>query len=166
MKKLNLYPTFTTKVKQMFNCIETIDNPYLQAWVDAGAYVMSSGKTDYWIMTNSVQLLFKIHEDSMHLECIATYHEDRRKGHGSEMMEYITQFSNESGVPVTLKVANVTGNGWQMMQHTVISMGMVKTNKIPVQSLPKWYEKFGFIKSPSYSEKNKSMIYTPKKLAI
>lgn len=34
---------------------------------------------------------------------------------------------------------------------------------IPEGSLPKWYEKFGFTKSPSYNQKNRDMIYTPKK---
>jgi len=163
MKKLKLQPEFTIERKSIFNCIKTIENDYLQAWIDAGAYVMFSGKEDYWIMTNHVQLLFKIQEDSMLLECISTYTDDRKKGHGSEMMKLVTEFADKTDTVVSLQVANVTGNGYMISQHPVIAAGTTKKNKIPVGSLPKWYQKFGFTKSPSYTANKRDMIYTPKK---
>lgn len=162
MKALNKKPKFETESRNLFNVITSIDNEYLQKWVDAGAYVMSTGN-EFWIMTNFVQLLFKIHDDSMHLECISVDSKNRRKGHGSKIMQNVIMASDESGIPVSLKVANVTGNGLSVMQHNVISQGMVTKNKIPVRSLPKWYEKFGFTKSPQYTQKNKEMIYKPNK---
>jgi ribosomal protein S18 acetylase RimI-like enzyme len=163
MTKLNLEPEFETERRSIFVVITTIENAFIQAWIDAGAWVIYSGKEDYWVMTNHTHLLFKIHEEAMHLECISTCKDDRKQGHGSEMMKLTVQCSEESGIPVTLQVANVTGNGYMMMQHSVIGMGMPKKDKIPVGSLPKWYEKFGFTKSPSYNQKNRDMIYTPKK---
>ena len=161
--KLKLQPEFKTETKSIFNVIKTIENAYIQAWIDAGAWIMYSGREDYWIMTNHTHLLFKIQEDSMHLECISTHKDDRRQGHGGEMMKMVTYISDETNIPVTLQVANVTGNGYMMMQHSVIAMGQPKKDKVPVAALPKWYLKFGFTKSPSYTQKNRDMIYTPKK---
>lgn len=161
--KLNLEPDFETEARSLFVVITKIDNAFLQAWIDAGAWVVYSGKEDYWIMTNHTHLLFKIHEEAMHLECISTFKDDRKQGHGSKMMKLTVECSEESGIPVTLQVANVTGNGYMMMQHNVIAMGQPKKDKIPVAALPKWYAKFGFTKSPSYTQKKRDMIYTPKK---
>jgi ribosomal protein S18 acetylase RimI-like enzyme len=161
MKKLNTKPDFKTEVKGcMFNCIVEIDNPYLQAWADAGAYVMSTGG-DFWLMTGIGQLWFKIQEDSMRLECIAVHTDDRRQGNGSELMRLVTEFSDETGIKVSLEVSDVS-NSTTMSPHPVVGIGQKKKNKIPVASLPKWYQKFGFTKSPLYTAKKKEMIYTPK----
>lgn len=160
--KLDKEPDFIVEQKMMFNAIVEIDNAFLQKWVDAGAIVAITDG-DFWILTNLGQILFKIHDESMHLECISVADVDRRQGNGSELMKLVTKFSDESGIPVSLKVANVTGNGYEMMQHPVISLGMTKKNKIPVAALPKWYEKFEFKKTENYTQKNKEMIYEPKK---
>ena len=162
MKKMNLNPELKEERKSLFCCITTIDNSYLQAWVDAGAYVMYSGNQDYWIATNHVQLLFRIQEDSMLLECISTFVDSRKQGHGSEIMKMVTQFADETDTNISLQAANVTGNGYNIMQHPVIDAGRPRKNKIPVAALPKWYLKFGFTKSPSYTAKKKEMIYKPK----
>jgi ribosomal protein S18 acetylase RimI-like enzyme len=114
-------------------------------------------------MTNHVQVLFEIKEESMHLECISTYSEDRKKGHGSEIMNIAIELADETNTTVTLQVANVTGNGYNMGQHPVIGAGMNKKDKILTSALPRWYAKFGFTKSPSYTQKKRDMIYTPKK---
>jgi ribosomal protein S18 acetylase RimI-like enzyme len=163
MTKQTLKPDFTTERKGMFNIITKIDNPYLQAWADAGAYVMYTGSEDFWVMTNHVQFLFKIQEDSIHLECVATYVKSRKQGHGAEMMKFAVEMADQSGTKLSLQVANVTGNGYNMSQHTVIGIGMQKKDKIPVGSLPKWYAKFGFTKAASYTAKQRDMTYTPKK---
>jgi len=46
----------------MLRCIVEIDNVYLQAWADAGAFVMATGHS-YWIMTDMGQLWLKIAEE-------------------------------------------------------------------------------------------------------
>ena len=159
--KQNTKPDFKTEVKLgMFNCIVEIDNTYLQVWADAGALVMSTGGS-FWIMTNYGQLWFKIQEDSMHLECIAVLADDRRQGNGSKLMKLVTEFSDETGIKVSLEVSDVSNNT-TMSSHPVVGIGQKKKNKIPVASLPKWYQKFGFTKSPLYTAKKKEMIYTPK----
>ena len=160
--KLDKQPEFKTEPKMMFNAITEIDNPYLKAWVDAGAIVSLLGD-DFWIVTNDCQIWFKIHDEAMHLECIAVYEDKRRQGIGSGMMKYVTKFSDETGIPVTLCVSKVSASGWIGMPNPVVGIGMVKKNKIPVASLPKWYEKHGFEKTPEYTQKKKEMIYTPKK---
>lgn len=159
--KQNTKPDFETEVKfGMFNCITKIDNPYLQAWADAGALVMSTAG-DFWLMTSIGQLWFKIQEDSMHLECIAVQSEDRKSGKGTHLMELVTKFSDETGIKVSLEVSDVS-NSTNMSPHPVVAIGQKKKNKIPVASLPRWYQKFGFTKSPLYTAKKKEMIYTPK----
>lgn len=162
MKKLNTNPDFKTEVKSMCNCIVEIDNSYLQAFADAGAYVMATGKDGFWIMTGIGQLWLKIREDAMYLECIAVHQDERRQGHGTTLMGYVTQVADQTQISVVLEVSNVTSGGFMGMPHPVVALGEPKKNKIPLQSLPKWYEKRGFTKSPSYTEKKKEMIYTPK----
>lgn len=159
--KLNTEPKIKTEVKQMCNIITEIDNPYLQAWADAGAYVMIH--SGFWIMTDMGWLWFKITEDAMHLECIAVSDKERGKGKGTRLMEYVTHFADETGIPVTLEVAVVTNGNYCGMPHPVVGMGQSKKDKIPVGKLPKWYSKFGFVKTPEYTVKKRSMIYTPKK---
>lgn len=160
--KFDLLPKFTTEVKHMCNLITKIDNVYLQAWADAGAFVMSTGK-DFWIMTDMGQLWFKILEDKMHLECIAVRDDERKQGKGSELMKYVTQFADQTGVQVSLEVSKVTSGNYMGMSHPVVAMGQPRKNKIPVASLPKWYEKFGFKKTEGFTVKKRTMLYTPKK---
>ena len=161
--KLNTKPDFETEVKGgMFNSIVKIDNPYLQAWADAGAFVMYNGDNDFWVMTGMGQLWLKIQEDRMHLECIAVQSEDRRQGNGSNLMKLVTEFSDETGIDISLEVSNVSSGSMMMSPHHVVAIGQVKKNKIPVGSLPVWYQKFGFTKSPQYTAKKKEMIYKPK----
>lgn len=162
MIKLNTKPEFKTEVKTMCNVIVEIDNPYLQAWADAGAYVMVTGVNGYWIMTSIGQLWLKINEDGMYLECIAVIDTERRQGNGSQLMKYVTDFSDQTGIPVALRVDNVSSGNYVGMPHPVVGIGQSKKNKIPVGSLPKWYEKFGFTKSPSYTVKKRDMSYQPK----
>jgi len=163
MKTFKLLPEFKTEVKcGMFNCIVEIENDYLQAWADAGAFVMATGG-DYWIMTEFGQLWLKIRENEIHLECIAVMAEDRRQGKGRELMGYVTEISDETGTQVSLQVSDVTAGGYIGMPHPVVGHGQVKKDKIPVRSLPKWYESLGFKKTPEYTEKKRTMIYTPKK---
>jgi len=159
--KLDKKPEFKTETKMMFNAVTKIDNPYLQAWADAGAIVSLLGN-DFWIVTNDCQLWFKIHEEAMHLECIAVYDDKRKQGVGSGMMEYVTKFSDQTGIPVTLCVSKVEASGIGM-PNPIVSIGMSKKDKIPVASLPKWYGKFGFEKTPEYTQKKKEMIYKPNK---
>ena len=162
MKKMNTNPDFKTEIKMMFNAIVEIDNPYLQAFADAGAIVMATGKDGFWILTGIGQLWMKIQEDFMHLECIAVEESERRQGKGTELIGYVTQIADQTQIPVKLEVAVVTSGGFIGMPHPVVALGEKKKNKIPVQSLPAWYEKRGFTKSPLYSANKKEMTYTPK----
>lgn len=162
MKTFKLLPEFKTEVKLgMFNCIVEIENDYLQAWADAGALVIPTGK-DYWIMTDVGQLWMKIRENEIHLECIAVMSEERRQGKGRMLMGYVTQIADETGTQVSLEVSDVTAGGYTAMSHPVVGHGKVKKDKIPLRSLPKWYESIGFNKTPEYTEKKRTMIYTPK----
>ena len=163
MKKYKLLPEFKTEVKGgIFNCIVEIENDYLQAWADAGAFVMSTGD-DYWIMTDMGQLWFKIRENEIHLECIAVLVKERRQGKGRELMGNVTEIADQTNTLVSLSVSDVTAGGYIGMPHPVVGHGQVKKDKIPVISLPKWCVKFGFQKTEGYTEKSRTMLYTPKK---
>ena len=78
-------------------------------------------------------------------------------------MKIVTQFADETQTPVSLRVSVVTSGGYMGMPHPVVGHGQVTKNKIPVRSLPKWYAKFGFQKTEGYTEKKRTMLYTPKK---
>jgi len=160
--KLNKNPEFKTKQENMCNIIYEIDNTFLQALADAGAYVMLTGR-DFWVLTGIGQLWLKIHDEAIHLECIAVNVDDRRQGNGSKLMDILVQCSDESGIPITLQVDNVSrGKGYSGASHPAVGCGQHKKNKIPVAALPKWYQKFGFQKTAEYTAKSKNMSYTPK----
>ncbi|HIP31400.1 MAG TPA: GNAT family N-acetyltransferase [Crocinitomicaceae bacterium] len=112
-------------------------------------------------MTDAGQLWLKIKEDKIHLECIAVNPDERRKGNGRKLMGYLTELADETNTIVSLEVSTVGSKG-MMMPHPVVELGSSKKNKIPVRSLPKWYGKFGFKKTEGYTEKKRTMLYTPK----
>lgn len=155
--KMNTSPEFEVTTKSMVNAITKIDNPYLQIMADDGMTFCHTNKS-YWVLSGLGYCLLVIEEESIHLECISVFFDERKKGNGTELMKYLMKCSDRSGIPITLRIANVIGNGWEMMQHPAIQVGMDKRNKIPVRILHKWYEKLGF----TYTDKKKKeMIYTP-----
>lgn len=160
--KLNTKPDFKTEVKMMCNAIVEIDNPFLQKLADAGAIVMSSGSKGFWVLTGVGQLWLKIHEEAMHLECIAVRDDERRQGNGSKLMNILVEIADETQIPITLEVSIVTSGNYMGIPHPVVGIGQSTKNKIPVRSLPKWYGKFGFQKTEGYTDKKRSMIYLPR----
>lgn len=160
--KFNKKPKFTTKFKQMHHTIKTIENDFLQAVADTGAFLTVTGN-DYWMMTNIGHIWFKIEDESIHLECIAVRVENRRQGNGRTLMGYITSIADDTNTPVTLKVSTVGNKNNFTRSHMVVAIGEPKKNKIPVSQLTKWYESIGFVKTPEYTAKERNMIYSPKK---
>lgn len=172
--KFDTFPDFKTEAKNFCNAIVEIDNPYLQEIVDMGGTLLNIGNSakssDFWLPTNWGHLWFKIMEDRMVLECISVPTEERKKGNGTKLMEIVTEVADKTGVPVQLEVAVVETGGFLGIQNVIVSVGMSKKDKIPVNKLPKWYEKFGFEKTKEYNKvckktgkKKKIMLYTPKK---
>ena len=158
--KNKLYPKFETEGKGFFNQIKKVEHPFLQQLVDMNAAVIFMGNEFTVYGCDLVGVLLFIYDDSVELECISTDPAKRKNGQATEMMKALIEVSNRTNIPITLRTANVTGNGWQMMQHPVVALGMNKKNKIPTAKLKGFYEKFGF----KVIEKVKAgyrMIYTP-----
>jgi len=153
---------FDTEVKMGCNAIVKINVPLLQGLADAGAIVMYNSGNDFWIMTGVGQLWLKTEEKGIHLECIAVYFEDRRQGKGGELMKILTEIADETNTHLSLRVS-VVKNTTMRMGHPVVGIGEKTKNKIPVGSLPKWYQKFGFVKSEGYTVKKRIMHREPKK---
>lgn len=158
--KTKLYPKFECKSFSMMGEIQTVDHPFLQEILNMKAALCFLGKEFTVYALNLVGVLLFVYDDSIEIECISTDVKSRNQGQASEVMRALTSISDKTGIPITLRTANVTGNGYQMMQHPVIMLGMQKKGKIPPAQLKKFYEKFGF----KVTEKVKNgyrMIYQP-----
>jgi len=155
-------PHFETKSDGMFHKITKIENRFLQKLVDMQATVIYM--QEFTVFAYQSLLMFKIKDDdTILLECISTPENLRRQGSASKVMEALIEAANETSTKIELFACNVTGNGWNMMQHMVISHGMAKKDKIPVNKLKGWYEKFGFtVVEHNKKRKGWSMEYLPK----
>lgn len=144
MMKPKLYPKFETTPSGWYNKITKVEHPFLQKLVDMKALVILMAGEFTVYAGDLVGVLLFVHAGSVELECIAVDPDKRNKGQASNIMKALVNISNDTGIPITLRTANVSGNGWNIAQHPVIAMGMVKKGKIPVAKLKKFYEKFGF----------------------
>lgn len=142
--KTKLYPNFKTKGLSIMGELESVEHPFLQEIINMKAALCFLGGEFTVYACNLVGVLLFVYEDSIEIECISTDVKSRNQGQASEVMRALTSISNKTGIPITLRTANVTGNGYQMMQHPVIMLGMQKKGKIPPAQLKKFYEKFGF----------------------
>lgn len=136
------YPDFKTS-GTFLNEITSIENRFLQKLIDMGATVVCMN--EFTVFGFKSLAMFKIIDDNtILLECISTPVEERRQGSANKLMQAFIECANETNTQINLFACNVTGNGFMMMQHMVISHGMKTKNKIPVGQLKSWYEKFGF----------------------
>lgn len=137
------YPKFETTNGGFVYRITKIENRFLQKLVDMQATVFLEG--EFTVMgLNSLAMFKVIDDDTILLECISTPKDVRRQGSATKLMEAFVEAAKQTNTKIVLFACNVTGNGWNMGQHMVISHGMVKTNKLPVGQLKGWYQKFGF----------------------
>jgi GNAT superfamily N-acetyltransferase len=156
-----IYPKFETTNKGFVNQITKIDNPFLQGLVDIGGTLFLEGELT--LMGWDTLIMFKvIDQQTILLECISTYPDKRNQGSATKVMNAIMAIAKDTNTRINLFACNVTGNGFNMGQQMVINVGMVKTNKIPVNQLKGWYEKFGF-KLIQHDKKRKGweMTYDP-----
>lgn len=147
------YPKFETVNAGMFNKITKIENRFLQKLIEMQATVVLIN--EYTVFAYNSLAMFKVvDDDTIYLECISTPADARKQGSATKVMQAFVEAAKQTNTKITLFACNVTGNGWNMMQHMVIATGMVKKDKIPVAKLKGWYEKFGF-KATSKDEKHK-----------
>ena len=157
-----IYPNFTTKNKGFMNQIVTIENKFLQGLINIGGVLILEG--EFTLMGYDSFVMFKVIDDNtILLECISTPYDKRNQGSATKLLKAIIQVADETQTQIDLFACNVTGNGWNMGQQMVISMGMVKNNKIPVGKLKGWYEQFGF-KALNHDTKRKGWEMEYKKL--
>jgi len=138
-----VFPKFETENIGFFNKIIKIEHPFLQGLVDVGGTLFL--EREFTLMGFESMVLFKvIDQNTVVLECISTYVENRNQGSATKLMNIIIEVAKNTNTQINLFACNVTGNGFNMMQQMVIACGMHKKNKIPVNKLKGWYEKFGF----------------------
>lgn len=138
-----IYPKYETENRGFVNAITKIEHPFLQGLVNLGGTLFLEG--EFTLMGFDTMVMFKVvDENTVYLECISTPYDKRNQGSATKLMKAIMYVAKETNTRINLFACNVTGNGFNMMQHMVIACGMNKKNKIPVNKLKGWYEKFGF----------------------
>ena len=138
-----IYPKYETENRGFVNAITKIEHPFLQGLVDIGGTLYLDG--EFILVGWDTFVMFKvIDQETVLIECISTPSDKRNQGSATKVMKAIMAIAKDTNTRINLFACNVTGNGFNMMQHYVIGIGKVKTNKIPVNKLKGWYEKFGF----------------------
>lgn len=138
-----IYPKYETENRGFVNAITKIEHPFLQGLVDIGGTLYLDG--EFILVGWDTFVMFKvIDQETVLIECISTPSDKRNQGSATKVMKAIMAIAKDTNTRLNLFACNVTGNGFNMMQHYVIGIGKVKTNKIPVNKLKGWYEKFGF----------------------
>ena len=138
-----IYPKYETENRGFVNAITKIEHPFLQGLVDIGGTLYLDG--EFILVGWDTFVMFKvIDQETVLIECISTPSDKRNQGSATKVMKAIMAIAKDTKTRINLFACNVTGNGFNMMQHYVIGIGKVKTNKIPVNKLKGWYEKFGF----------------------
>lgn len=163
-KSERIFPEAEWTVKGFFNAVQAIQHTFLQKLVDTkGILTCIMGEWTFYGVESVVML--HVYPDFVNIECISTYHECRGKGSASKLMTAIVDAAKETGTELRLRACNVTGHGWSMPNHPAVAAGMKKIGKIPTASLPKWYQKFGFVKVSNVTHRGKScgvnMVYRP-----
>ena len=138
-----IYPKYETENRGFVNAITKIEHPFLQGLVDIGGTLYLDG--EFILVGWDTFVMFKvIDQETVLIECISTPSDKRNQGSATKVMKAIMAIAKDTKTRLNLFACNVTGNGFNIMQHYVIGNGKVKTNKIPVNKLKGWYEKFGF----------------------
>lgn len=138
-----IYPKYETENRGFVNAITKIEHPFLQGLVDIGGTLYLDG--EFILVGWDTFVMFKvIDQETVLIECISTPSDKRNQGSATKVMKAIMAIAKDTKTRINLFACNVTGNGFNIMQHYVIGIGKVKTNKIPVNKLKGWYEKFGF----------------------
>lgn len=104
-------------------------------------------------------------EKTFVLDIITIPPSERRKGYGTQIMNWLIELADETGTTIELTIADIKRCGGFINQHNdIIGMNaIIKTNKIPVNKLKGWYSKFGFV--PNGKEgRHQKIIRTPKTL--
>lgn len=149
----NLIPKFTTKPKMMFNAIDKIDQPFLQGLIRLGGMIINECD-GFTLFAFDSYAFFFVRENGIVLECLSTTSEHRKRGSGSKTLRIICEVAKTTDTPLSLRVTKVTKSGGQFITLPIaIEVGSKIKGKIPVRVLPSWYEKFGFERVESGSQR-------------
>lgn len=124
--------------------ITKIEHPLLQVLADnkdGGEFHWMSG---FVFLGADTMAYLKVYPESVCIECISTVVEKRNTGSATKVMNVLIEAAKKSQTKLTLRATKVTGNGFMMLQHPVIQLGMTRKGCLPAGSLHKWYAKFGF----------------------
>ncbi len=102
--------------------------------------------------------LNELGENSIELYLIAVDDSIRQKGLGTQIMTFLINCSNHTGYTITLTPSNIHNANFG---DVIGSIAITKKNKIKVNNLKKWYEKFGFVTKGKDKEGKLIMEYTP-----
>jgi GNAT superfamily N-acetyltransferase len=102
--------------------------------------------------------LNELGENNIELYLIAVDDSIRQKGLGTQIMTFLINCSNNTGYTITLTPSNIHNANFG---DVIGSIAITKKNKIKVNDLKKWYEKFGFVTKGKDKEGKLIMEYTP-----
>lgn len=156
----NLMPSFEVETRNFFNAIVKIDQPFLQKLVDMGA-LMIAGRDYFEIFAFQSMVMFKVRDGYVYIECLSTQSEARNQGSATKTMQAVIAAANATSTVLKLTTSNVGINNAAFAPPLTISMGTIKSNKIPVAKLKAFYEKFGFVVEKKLKQNEYEMVFTP-----
>jgi GNAT superfamily N-acetyltransferase len=102
--------------------------------------------------------LNELGENNIELYLIAVDDSIRQKGLGTQIMTFLINCSNHTGYTITLTPSNIHNANFG---DVIGSIAITKKNKIKVNDLKKWYEKFGFVTKGKDKDGKLIMEYAP-----
>jgi|688.fasta_scaffold384371_1 GNAT superfamily N-acetyltransferase len=160
-QKLELQPLVTQKYKGRNKFIKTLISfssmTYYQT-IDKKSHDLVIAHKDNPFKRIAGIKLNELGENNIELYLIAVDDRIRNKGLGTKIIEFIINCSNNTGYTITLTPSNIHNANYD---DVIGSIAISKKNKIKVNDLKKWYEKFGFVTKGKDKEGKLIMEYTP-----
>lgn len=143
-----LYPAVQVK-RGSYPIVVQSEHPFLQALVDANLHLCIADN-QWTIIGEHTMILFFIYTDHIYIQYIATLSSQRGKDYTSTLMKQFIAIADKTGTTLKLACIDRVGIPGFISNHPVYSYTSGIENEIPMEDMPKWFERFGFVITAPY----------------